>query len=160
MVPFSLGMLLELLFGELGPEPGALLHAESVTLKQKEESSTHTEWQQKSGLGGVPTCHVERAFLGGGDGAVSAPEERAAPALANLLLQPRAQLQVGLRGWKEEPKETRTFQIVYYITSNSQEIPSYNVNLTLESQMKPIKILFLEDKQTTGPFEAYEMENL
>lgn len=27
--PFSLGMLLELLFGELGPEPGALLHAES-----------------------------------------------------------------------------------------------------------------------------------
>lgn len=28
--PFSLGMLLELLFGELGPEPGALLHAESA----------------------------------------------------------------------------------------------------------------------------------
>lgn len=28
-MPFSLGMLLELLFGELGPEPGALLHAES-----------------------------------------------------------------------------------------------------------------------------------
>lgn len=40
-MPFSLGMLLELLFGELGPEPGALLHAESVTFKQKEESSTH-----------------------------------------------------------------------------------------------------------------------
>lgn len=29
VMPFSLGMLLELLFGELGPEPGALLHAES-----------------------------------------------------------------------------------------------------------------------------------
>lgn len=29
MTPFSLGILLELLFGELGPEPGALLHAES-----------------------------------------------------------------------------------------------------------------------------------
>lgn len=28
--PFSLGMLLELLLGELGPEPGALLHAESA----------------------------------------------------------------------------------------------------------------------------------
>lgn len=31
VMPFSLGMLLELLFGELGPEPGALLHAESAT---------------------------------------------------------------------------------------------------------------------------------
>lgn len=31
VMPFSLGMLLELLFGELGPEPGALLHAESET---------------------------------------------------------------------------------------------------------------------------------
>lgn len=29
--PFSQGMLLELLLGELGPEPGALLHADSVT---------------------------------------------------------------------------------------------------------------------------------
>lgn len=28
-IPFSLGMLLELLLGELGPEPGALLHAGS-----------------------------------------------------------------------------------------------------------------------------------
>lgn len=28
-MPFSLGMLLELLLGELGPDPGALLHAES-----------------------------------------------------------------------------------------------------------------------------------
>lgn len=29
-MPFSLVMLLELLLGELGPEPGALLHAESA----------------------------------------------------------------------------------------------------------------------------------
>lgn len=29
VTPFSLGMLLELLLGELGPEPGALLHADS-----------------------------------------------------------------------------------------------------------------------------------
>lgn len=36
VMPFSLGMLLELLFGELGPEPGALLHAES-------ETHTHTQ---------------------------------------------------------------------------------------------------------------------
>lgn len=28
-IPFSVLMLLELLFGELGPDPGALLHAES-----------------------------------------------------------------------------------------------------------------------------------
>lgn len=31
VTPFSLGMLLELLLGELGPEPGALLHADSRT---------------------------------------------------------------------------------------------------------------------------------
>lgn len=30
VTPFSLGMLLELLLGELGPEPGALLHADSA----------------------------------------------------------------------------------------------------------------------------------
>lgn len=30
VTPFSLGMLLELLLGELGPEPGALLHADSI----------------------------------------------------------------------------------------------------------------------------------
>lgn len=29
VTPFSLGMLLELLLGELGPEPGALLQADS-----------------------------------------------------------------------------------------------------------------------------------
>lgn len=40
VMPFSLGMLLELLFGELGPEPGALLHAES-------ETHTHTQIKQK-----------------------------------------------------------------------------------------------------------------
>lgn len=31
VIPFSALMLLELLFGELGPDPGALLHAESKT---------------------------------------------------------------------------------------------------------------------------------
>lgn len=44
------------------------------------------------------TCHVEGAFLGGGDGAVPTPQQRTAPPLAHLLLQPGAQLQVGLRG--------------------------------------------------------------
>ena len=39
LMPFSLGMLLELLFGELGPEPGALLHAES--------EHTHTHGHNK-----------------------------------------------------------------------------------------------------------------
>ena len=33
--PFSLVMLLELLLGELGPEPGALLHADSIQNKHK-----------------------------------------------------------------------------------------------------------------------------
>lgn len=32
-MPFSLVMLLELLLGELGPEPGALLQADSATTK-------------------------------------------------------------------------------------------------------------------------------
>ncbi len=41
VMPFSLGMLLELLFGELGPEPGALLHAESET-----HTHTHTHTYQ------------------------------------------------------------------------------------------------------------------
>ncbi len=36
VTPFSLGMLLELLLGELGPDPGALLHADSKThIEQK-----------------------------------------------------------------------------------------------------------------------------
>lgn len=44
------------------------------------------------------TCHVQGAFLGGGDGAVPAAQQWTAPALAHLLLQPGTQLQVGLRG--------------------------------------------------------------
>lgn len=37
VIPFSVGMLLEPLLGELGPEPGALLHADSRvhTMKKK-----------------------------------------------------------------------------------------------------------------------------
>lgn len=34
-MPFSVLTLPELLLGELGPEPGALLHAESVDERQK-----------------------------------------------------------------------------------------------------------------------------
>lgn len=41
VMPFSLGMLLELLFGELGPEPGALLHAESGMDKEKKTNQIH-----------------------------------------------------------------------------------------------------------------------
>lgn len=36
VTPFSLGMLLELLLGELGPEPGALLQAESSAHKDRD----------------------------------------------------------------------------------------------------------------------------
>lgn len=36
VTPFSLGMLLELLLGELGPEPGALLQAESRVHKNRD----------------------------------------------------------------------------------------------------------------------------
>lgn len=36
--PFSLVMLLELLLGELGPEPGALLHADSIWDKKHHTS--------------------------------------------------------------------------------------------------------------------------
>lgn len=102
VMPFSLGMLLELLFGELGPEPGALLHAESET--RADTQIKHTRNQQQCGMKlseravCLPlTCHVERAFLGAGDGTVSATQQRTAPTLAYLLLQPGAQLQVGLR---------------------------------------------------------------
>lgn len=101
MMPFSLGMLLELLFGELGPEPGALLHAESATCTQIKyiQENTAVQNQTRQLCVCVPlTCHVEGAFLGGGDGAVSATQQRTAPPLAHLLLQPGAQLQVGLRG--------------------------------------------------------------
>lgn len=44
-MPFSLVMLFELLLGELGPEPGALLHADSertTELKLKEIVSVKT----------------------------------------------------------------------------------------------------------------------
>lgn len=67
----------------------------------------NTQVKHKKGLksGQLPicprpplTCHVEGALLGGGDGAVPAPQQRTAPPLAHLLLQPGAQLQVGLRG--------------------------------------------------------------
>lgn len=112
VMPFSLGMLLELLFGELGPEPGALLHAESET--RADTQIKHTRNQQQRGVklwaSRLPlTCHVERAFLGGGDGAVSATQQRTAPTLAHLLLQPGAQLQVGLRGWKKIEKRPNSF---------------------------------------------------
>lgn len=50
---------------------------------------------------GPQTCHIKRAFLGGGDGAVSATQQRAAPPLAHFLLQPGAKLQVGFRGWTQ-----------------------------------------------------------
>lgn len=104
VMPFSLGMLLELLFGELGPEPGALLHAES--LKKQKKQNTHIRYSKhKIVRSNKPvfelqtlTCHVQGAFLGGGDGAVPAAQQRTAPALAHLLLQPGTQLQVGLRG--------------------------------------------------------------
>lgn len=65
------------------------------------------------------TCHVERALLGGSDGAVSAAQQRAAPPLAYLLLQPGAQLQVGLRGWKEDG-ERRTIEHDSFIQSLSE----------------------------------------
>lgn len=48
VMPFSLGMLLELLFGELGPEPGALLHAESET--RADTQIRHTRNQQQCGM--------------------------------------------------------------------------------------------------------------
>lgn len=48
VMPFSLGMLLELLFGELGPEPGALLHAESET--HADTQIKHTRNQQQCGM--------------------------------------------------------------------------------------------------------------
>lgn len=49
VMPFSLGMLLELLFGELGPEPGALLHAESET-QTRRDVKHKSQAAQKSNL--------------------------------------------------------------------------------------------------------------
>lgn len=94
-MPFSLGMLLELLFGELGPEPGALLHAESGAHKYiltKYQNKTKIKLSELRTVCMSLTCHVKGAFLGGCDGAVSTAQQRTAPPLAHLLLQPRAQL--------------------------------------------------------------------
>lgn len=46
-MPFSLGMLLELLLGELGPEPGALLHAESVIHTAQKQITEMVEYADK-----------------------------------------------------------------------------------------------------------------
>lgn len=69
--------------------------------RRKNSSPQIKRCERRTAVCGSLTCHVERAFLGGGDGAVSTPQQRTAPPLAHLLLQPGAQLQVGLRGWKE-----------------------------------------------------------
>lgn len=95
VTPFSFGMLLELLLGELGPEPGALLHAESG---REDTVKNRRCWSMCVSVCASLTCHVQGALLGGGDGTVSPSQQRAAPPLAHLLLQPRAQFQVGLRG--------------------------------------------------------------
>lgn len=44
VTPFSLGMLLELLLGELGPEPGALLQADSRTHTKHRDEILLTHW--------------------------------------------------------------------------------------------------------------------
>lgn len=41
VIPFSLVMLLELLLGELGPEPGALLQADSLRKEHMDTKSNH-----------------------------------------------------------------------------------------------------------------------
>lgn len=133
-MPFSLVMLFELLLGELGPEPGALLHADSVRKLPRLmecQSRRNRCWSHALTLGSLScgshaghpkllwllpitfsthtmnklwmmepdplTCHVQRAFLCSGDGSILPPQKRAAPALADLLLQPGPQLQIGLR---------------------------------------------------------------
>lgn len=88
VTPFSLGMLLELLLGELGPEPGALLHAESGREERRNSVSDTGTMGPVCERVHVLTCHVQGALLGGGDGAVSPSQQRAAPPLAHLLLQP------------------------------------------------------------------------
>lgn len=141
MTPFSLGILLELLFGELGPEPGALLHAES----EPHKSNTYlrnTKSQSKierSEHCGSPTCHIEGAFLSGSDGAVSATKQRTAPPLAHLLLQPGAELQVGFRGWKEDRRtRVNTTSLVIYSPSvmefpNRPKIKIYSWTLNISN---------------------------
>lgn len=65
----------------------------------KDSFENKTVWTRRDC--GSQTCHIKGAFLGGGDGAVSATQQRTAPPLAHLLLQPGAKLQVGFRGWTE-----------------------------------------------------------
>lgn len=50
VTPFSLGMLLELLLGELGPEPGALLHADSTTQKTQKLDFPNTPLTSARGI--------------------------------------------------------------------------------------------------------------
>lgn len=115
-------MLLELLFGELGPEPGALLHAESephklnTNLKQTDSVEDKRVGTRRDC--GSPTCHIKGAFLGGGDGAVSATQQRTAPPLAHLLLQPGAKLQVGFRGWTHIRRTLNTSSLIIYSLAN------------------------------------------
>lgn len=58
VMPFSLGMLLELLLGELGPEPGALLHAESGREERRNPvKKTHRCWSMCVRVSGPhPPC--------------------------------------------------------------------------------------------------------
>lgn len=44
VIPFSVGMLLEPLLGELGPEPGALLHADSRVHTMKKKWINFLHW--------------------------------------------------------------------------------------------------------------------
>ncbi len=132
-MPFSLVMLFELLLGELGPEPGALLHADSerkwtwlVWCRSRMNRcwshglavhagdsanhfltfSTFTMNKMWTMLKTDPfTCHVQRALLCRGDRPILPPKQRATPALRNFLLQPGSQLQVGLRCWWEMERE-------------------------------------------------------
>lgn len=64
VMPFSLGMLLELLFGELGPDPGALLHAESEepkdTSQTQDENKKRTAAQLRAPPSSSPAMSRER----------------------------------------------------------------------------------------------------
>ena len=65
---------------------------------KKKKTIIKTKFLNTGPLRAVLTCHIEGAFLGRGDGAVSTAQQRTAPPFAHLLLQPGTQLQVGLRG--------------------------------------------------------------
>lgn len=59
--PFSLGMLLELLFGELGPDPGALLHAESEAPKDTSQTQEgNKKWTAARLRGPSPSPAMSR----------------------------------------------------------------------------------------------------